>query len=155
MVKVTAELDGTVTELSGSEPDYSGTMTAPVSKAAEGTTAYALTVTATGDNGGVSEETRILLVENASFFPLEFIAAKATGEEINFVREEIDLDIDLGDTNEFELRLNMEDWSREKFWYDNRIFAAQTEYGGLIKKIQVLTKTNEVVLSDRETLWTP
>lgn len=83
-------------------------------------------------------------IEDANAF--EFIAAKSTGEEIGYMRECADMDMDLGNTNDFELRMSLSEWSKEKFWYGNRLFIPFTEYGGIIDDIEVLTSSGEVVL---------
>lgn len=78
-------------------------------------------------------------------FKPELIVADKNGRELNFVRENILFDLDIGDTYDFELRLDMNVWNREKFWYDYRIYIPGTEYGGIMQDLEVITKTNEIV----------
>lgn len=146
MERVTATVNGNEETLdSVSENTYQGSMVAPIPKMESA--AYPLTVTAVGDNGAETEETRQLLVENSEVFPMEFIAAKPTGEEIDYCREGIEMDLDLGDTNDFELRLSLDAWTKEKYYYDHRIFIPGTEYGGIIDDLRVITASNEIVLT--------
>lgn len=78
-------------------------------------------------------------------FRPELIVADRNGVEIGFVRENIELDLDIGKTNDFEIRIDMNVWEREKFWYENRLYVNGTEYGGIIQDLEVITKTNEIV----------
>ena len=76
----------------------------------------------------------------------EIIIAKPTGEEIGTVDEEILIDIELGGQNDFELILNLQEWSRDKYYYEHRVFIPNTEYGGIIKEIEVRTSSNEIIM---------
>lgn len=123
---------------------YQGSMMAPVPKTESAV--YPVTVTAIGDNGGQTQESRDLLVQGSGIFPLKFIVARATGEELGYIREDVEIDLDLGDTNDFEMRMSQNNWSKECYWYDNRIFISQTEYGGIIDDLEVITSIQEIVL---------
>lgn len=144
MERVEATLSGTTRTLPGiGEDKYQGQIRAPVTKAREAV--YPVTITATGDNGGVTEETRNLIVRNESIFPLKFIAARDTGEELGYMDRNADVDLDLGDTNDFELRMDQYTWKKDWYWYGSRIFIPGTEYGGILKDLEVITKTREIV----------
>lgn len=78
-------------------------------------------------------------------FRPELIAADKNGREIGFVRENITLDLDVGETYDFEIRIDLNVWSKEKFWYDSMLYINNTEYGGIIGDLEVITKTNEIV----------
>lgn len=146
MERVTAAVDGNDQDLKNvGENVYQGAMAAPIPKMPNAV--YPVTVTAVGDNGEEAEETRNLTVENSEVFPMEFIAAKPTGEEIDYCHEGIELDLDLGDTNDFDLRLSLDAWTKEKYDYDHRIFIPGTEYGGIIDDLRVITASNEIVLT--------
>lgn len=123
---------------------YQGSMMAPVPKTESAV--YPVTVTAIGDNGGQTQESRDLLVQGSGIFPLKFIVARATGEELGYIREDVEIDLDLGDTNDFEIRMDQHIWNKERYWYDSRIFIPLTEYGGIIDDLEVLTSTEEIVL---------
>ena len=146
MVSVTAEVASNVTELQENGSTYSGTLTAPTSRSSEETSVYDVEVTATGDNGASSTETRELIVRGNSLFPLEVLVTKPTGEEIGTVNEETLIDIDLGSSNDFELILSLQEWSRDRFYYEHRLFVPNTEYGGIIKEIEVRTSSNEIIM---------
>lgn len=145
MVNVTATVDNQTTELENtSENAYQVNLTAPTPKM--DTAVYSVEVTATGDNGAETTETAELIVEGDGIFPLKMIAAKATGEEIDYIQESIEADFDICDTNDFELRMSQSDWNKEKFYYGNRIFIPQTEYGGIIEEIEPMTGSSEIAL---------
>lgn len=76
----------------------------------------------------------------------EFIVANKFGEEFGYAREDIEMDMDLGDTNDFELSINTDEWDKEKYWFGNRIFIPNTEYGGLIEDVNVITSNKTIKL---------
>lgn len=144
MERVEASIQNDKTQLQAIGADtFQGAMTAPVPQSESAL--YPVTVTATGDNGESTEESRDLLVQGSGIFPLKFITAKPTGEEIDYMNEDCEIDLDLGDTNDFELRMDRKSWKKEKYWYDHRIFIPGTEYGGIINDLEVLTSTLEIV----------
>lgn len=145
MERVEASLRGEAKQLESiGENLYQGSMKAPIPKTKSAV--YPVTVTATGDNGARTQESRDLLVQGSGIFPLKFIVARSTGEELGYVKEDVEIDLDLGDTNDFEMRMSQNIWSTECYWYDNRIFIPQTEYGGIIDDLEVITSTREIVL---------
>lgn len=146
MVSVTAAVEGDATELQESGSTYTGTLTAPTPRTASETTVYEVEVTATGDNGASTTETKELIVGGDTLFPLKVIAAKSTGEEIDYVEEGTLIDIDLGNTNDFEMILGMSEWKKDKFWYGHRLFVPNTEYGGMIEEIETRTSSDEIVM---------
>lgn len=144
MERVEAALNGSAQNLPEiGENRYQGKLNAPATKAKE--VVYPVMITATGDNGGVTEETRDLIVRNADLFPLEFTIARKNGEELGFLDQSVAIDMDLGDTDDFEIRLPQEEWTKEWYWYGNRIFVPGTEYGGILNSLEVMTKTQEIV----------
>lgn len=145
MERVEASLRGEEKQLESiGENLYQGSMRAPVPKTRSAV--YPVTVTAIGDNGGQTQERRDLLVQGSGIFPLKFIVARSTGEELGYVKKDVEIDLDLGDTNDFEMRMSQNIWSKERYWYDNRIFIPLTEYGGVIDDLEVITSTREIVL---------
>lgn len=113
---------------------------------------YPVTVTASDESGNVSSATvatngsdLVLEVREKQIFPLELIVANPLREELGFVQENIDLDLDIGDTYDFEIRIDINVWNREKFWYNHLLFVPRTEYGGIMEDLEVITKTNEIV----------
>lgn len=145
MERVEATLQGTTRTLQGIGSDkYKGQIRAPATKSREAV--YPVTITATGDNGGVTEETRDLIVRNEGIFPMKFIVARENGEELGYMDVNAEIDLDLGDTNDFELRINQDSWTQDWYWYGNRIFVPGTEYGGIMNDLEVITRTREIVL---------
>ena len=76
---------------------------------------------------------------------MKFVVALKTGEEQGYVNDKVSLDLDLGDTNDFELQMKQDDWSKDKYWYGSRIFILGTEYGGIMNDLEVITRTREIV----------
>ena len=102
MERVEAALNGSAQNLPEiGENRYQGKLNAPATKAKE--VVYPVMITATGDNGGVTEETRDLIVRNADLFPLEFTIARKNGEELGFLDQSVAIDMDLGDADDFEI----------------------------------------------------
>lgn len=81
-------------------------------------------------------------VENLDF---DFIVSDENGNEFGYIRK-MDIDIDVGETNDFEAVINATEWSGERYGYKNRIYIPDTEYGGIIGDIESVTKDNQVVL---------
>lgn len=105
---------------------------------------YDLQITADADNGESSERTERLYVKGGNIFHLEFVTAAPGGEELGYVTEFDSIDVDLGDTNDFELKMSLGTWSKDKFWHGNRFYIPGTEYGGLLEDLTVSTKSGEV-----------
>lgn len=80
---------------------------------------------------------------------IKFIVATPAGEELDYMNDIDEIDIDLGDTNDFEFQIAKSEWKKKKYWYGNRLFMPDTEYGGIIDDIQ--TETN--VLTIRGLTW--
>ena len=144
MERVTAKLRNEEKKLEETEKSfYEGEMNAPV---VTNDTVFPLTITAVGSNGEETTETRDLFVKGSDVFKEEFIAAKPTGEEIDYMREAYNIDVDIGGTDDFEFCVDREQWSEEKYGYENRVFIPFTEYGGIIEDIQSSTGKGEVTL---------
>lgn len=133
---------------------YTGKMQVPGNsyKSAEKVSYYPIQVIAEDESGNqtvanaeTDGEKMILEVREKQVFPLQLTVADSRGEEIGFVRENIDFDLDIGGTYDFELRLDMNVWNKEKFWYNHLLFVPGTEYGGIIEDLEVITRTNEIV----------
>lgn len=74
---------------------------------------------------------------------LELIISDPNGLETGYTPEAT-LDMEIGDVNDFELKIPLESWNEEKYGYGNRIYIPNTEYGGLLEDLAVNTKNNEV-----------
>lgn len=73
----------------------------------------------------------------------QMITTTPQGEEQGYIDCETDLEI--GEENDFELRIRLDDWDKTKIDYDSRIYIPGTEYGGLVEDMRVLTKSNEII----------
>lgn len=76
----------------------------------------------------------LLVVREEQLFPLKFIVANEKGEELGYVKEANYLDLELGETNDFELEFSTEAWREEAYNWGYRIFIPNTEYGGLLEE---------------------
>lgn len=70
--------------------------------------------------------------------------AKKTGEEIDYLEECINVDMDIGEDNDFKFSIPLCRYQKEKYDYGNRIFIAGTEYGGTIDSREVDTNRGMV-----------
>lgn len=148
MERVSGTLDGNTKKLNSVGNNmYTGQMVAPNSKM-ESTT-YPLIVTAVGDNGEVTEKIQSLTVDGSGIFPLRFIMAKPTGEEQGELTDSADVDLDVGDTNDFEINIPVSEYDTERTGYDCKIFIPGTEYGGIIGDLESNTSTEKVTLRGR------
>lgn len=81
----------------------------------------------------------------------KIVLATEKGEEIGFCNDGMEADLDAGDTNDFEITMDAEKWDEEKYYYNNRVFIPETEYGGMIKEIEV--QTNSSMITVRGPIW--
>lgn len=88
------------------------------------------------------EKNESISVENLDF---DFIVSDAKGNEIEYIRK-MDIDIDVGETNDFEATVNAAEWSGESYGYKKRIYIPNTEYGGIIGDVESVTKDNQIIL---------
>lgn len=77
---------------------------------------------------------------------MEFIAATPNGEEKGSLPAGAEIDVEIGESSDFEVRIRTEEWSEERYGYGCRIFVPGTEYGGMINDIESVTASDEVVL---------
>ena len=75
-----------------------------------------------------------------------FIVASSTRREIGYIDPFIAIDFELGGNNDFEITLNLDDWSREFYDYGHLVYRPNTEYGGIIEDMEVNTKDNTIKL---------
>lgn len=79
------------------------------------------------------------------------IMAKSSGEEQGELSDIAEVDMDVGDTDDFEITIPANEWDRETLGYDCRVFIPDTEYGGIIKDIESVT--GEVTVVVRGFTW--
>ena len=80
---------------------------------------------------------------------IHFVTAKATGEEYGELCDSAEVDLDIGDTNDFKIVIAVSDSDTEHMGYGCRIFAPGTEYGGIIGDIESISGTRKVALRGR------
>ena len=74
---------------------------------------------------------------------MELIYADTNGSEIGFLTD-FNLDLDIGDTNDFEIAMI----ANEKIMdFGYSVYADETEYGGIISKVEVNTELNKIAYS--------
>lgn len=74
----------------------------------------------------------------------DFIIAAPDGKEIGYICN--DIDVDVGETNDFELTVEIAEWDIQMYGYGNLIYIPGTEYGGVIEDCEVKTRNDSVIL---------
>lgn len=77
---------------------------------------------------------------------MDYIVADSEGTEQGYLVASRKIDIDIGDTNDFELTLDADDYKRRGYGFGYRFYQEGTEYGGIFEDIKVVTKNNSVVI---------
>lgn len=75
-----------------------------------------------------------------------FLVAKPSGEEQGDLPDTAEVDLDIGDTNDFEVTISAADWNSEQLGYGCRMFIPDTEYGGIIQDIESVTSSGNAIL---------
>lgn len=98
-----------------------------------------LTVRVQDDAGNTTEERRDVEVHNDTVFPMLPIITDRHREDIGYA-DGIRLDLEVGDTNDFELNTDI----RSEIDYGAILYIPGTEYGGLLEDREVSTKKQEI-----------
>lgn len=77
----------------------------------------------------------------------KMIVANNFGREIGYLDYSIEMDMDLGDTNDFAFEMKLAAWDKEKMNYGFIIALPNTEYGGMVGDIQSSTGSAKVTLT--------
>ena len=77
---------------------------------------------------------------------LRFLTSKPSGEEQGNLSDSADVDLDTGDSNDFEVTVAASEWNPETLGYGCRLYIPNTEYGGIIQDIESVTATGNVIL---------
>lgn len=77
---------------------------------------------------------------------LRFLASKPSGEEQGKLSDSADVDLDTGDSNDFEVTVAASEWNPGALGYGCRLYIPNTEYGGIIQDIESVTATGNVIL---------
>lgn len=89
------------------------------------------------------------LEDTATISKIRFTTTKPTGEECGELCDSAEADMDIGNTNDFEVTIAVSDYDTERVGYGCRIFAPGTEYGGIIGDIESISGTRKVALRGR------
>ena len=77
---------------------------------------------------------------------LRFLVSKPSGEEQGNLSDSAEVDLDVGDSNDFETTVSASEWNSESLGYGCRLFIPGTEYGGIIQDVESVTATGNVIL---------
>lgn len=77
---------------------------------------------------------------------MKIIVMKPSGEELGYLDASADLDMDIGDTSDFEIKIPSNTWNEEWYGYERKIAVPNTEYGGIIRDIESATESDEITL---------
>lgn len=75
---------------------------------------------------------------------LKFTISDAEGRELGYVKDSELIDMDLGDTNDFEMQFSTGAWNEEKYNWNHRLYIPGTEYGGLLEERKTSTSGNTI-----------
>lgn len=148
-LKVNARFNSEEKDLSSAGKDkFQTEFKAPISifKTDDEQSIYPLEVTAIDDSDNITTQTENVKVKNSPIFPINFIITNESREEIGYING-LDIDIDIGDTNDFVVTMKSEEWDKDRLNFKRYIVCPKTEYGGLIESMQVKTTSNEIVFT--------
>lgn len=75
-----------------------------------------------------------------------FLMAMPFGEEQGNLPDTAEVDLDTGDTNDFEVTVAASEWNPGTLGYSCRLYIPNTEYGGIIQDIESVTATGNIIL---------
>lgn len=75
------------------------------------------------------------------------IVANAQGRELGYLDFSVEVDLDLGDTNDFEFQIPLESWEKTDLDFKYLIYIPDTEYGGMIGDMETMTKTGMIKIT--------
>lgn len=75
---------------------------------------------------------------------MSIIVADKNGKELGVLKFFREIEVDIGDLNDFIISLKTQNVDREYLWYESQIFIPGTEFGGIVKDIVSLTKSKTV-----------
>ena len=79
-------------------------------------------------------------------FAEDMIIANADGVELGSIEKKVTVDLDIGDTDDFELQIHQDIWDKEWFSHGSRIFIPGTEYGGIINEVDTKSSQKNIIL---------
>lgn len=75
-----------------------------------------------------------------------FLMAMPFGEEQGNLPDTAEVDLDTGDTNDFEVTVAASEWNPGTLGYGCRLYIPNTEYGGIIQDIESVAATGNIIL---------
>ncbi|WP_251390646.1 siphovirus ReqiPepy6 Gp37-like family protein [Mediterraneibacter agrestimuris] len=75
---------------------------------------------------------------------LKFTVSKPDGIEVGYVKD-CSIDMDLGDTNDFEIQMGAGMWNGGAYNYGHRLYIPGTEYGGLLEERSTETASDTII----------
>ena len=78
---------------------------------------------------------------------MDFTMTNEKGEGISFLRIPYDMDIDIGNTNDYVLNVSLSEWQAAGYKTGCRFFVPGTEYGGIIQNIQTEEGSDAMTVS--------
>lgn len=112
---------------------------------------YSVTIIAEDDAGNSTvNNSEVLQVQNNKEF--DFISADQNGNEKGYADDLLTIDVEIinpllvsSDTAKtFEAVVNANAWNKDSYGYDYRLYIPDTEYGGIIKDIEVVTSEDAI-----------
>lgn len=78
---------------------------------------------------------------------VEIMVADKSGHDVGALDYSVSMDMDLGDTNDFEFNMDLAIWDRKKMDFGFILYIPGTEYGGLVGSVEVSTKQATVTVA--------
>lgn len=78
---------------------------------------------------------------------MEFIISDERGLEIGYMDIGKHIDMDIGDTNDYQIEISKTDWSKENYKVGYRFFCPDTEYGGIFQTTDNSSDNNIIVIT--------
>lgn len=78
---------------------------------------------------------------------MELIIADSAGLELGSLDANKEIDMDIGETNDYTMTMALSDWTALGYDLGCRMYIPDTEYGGLIQNMEISVATDTVILS--------
>lgn len=82
---------------------------------------------------------------------MEFIISDARGLELGYMDIGKDIDMDIGDTNDYQIEISKSDWNKENYNVGYRFFCPDTEYGGIFQTTD--NSSNSDIITITGDIW--
>lgn len=81
---------------------------------------------------------------------MEFIISDKRGLEIGYMDIGKHIDMDIGDTNDYQIEISKIDWGKENYKVGDRFFCPDTEYGGIL---QTTDNSSQNIITITGDIW--